>query len=799
MSKAVLCEFFSELHKGQQAAHIEVRMLPSGRKVWLPWPIFPEHQAFRQITPNIKDQIYFGVNLRNSTENGTDSNCLPSPIIRIDVDLKDLPQYTGGQTKESLLNASKEELAGYKLELKEDILAKAELHNIPPLYIVDSGHGVQVYWRREYATTHEDMRLFNKKMIALFDGDKDIHDPARILRLPFTKNIKNRKRPLLVEIIYADKDAYVTEEALEALPDPPEPEKKVAAPIPAQPLDTPTWKAPPSNDAKRAYAEAALARECEYLAAMPPDSGRNGQLNKAAHNVAMLVAAGILDEHRAKSELEAAAAASGLEAHEIPPTIKSGFEAGLKKPRDITTIGLNQTAVRAKLKGAQEQQQAGEKAKPKEKPEKEPKPTLGLLRDLLKADLDKEGHYKFHQIWKSWWEYKDGVYSELADEIMLQRADEILEKHGFDDLPTPQLKYILDKLGRTKGVRMQATSQKSNELNTRNGILNLETNEFKPHDPEYFSIIQSAAEYDPRAVAHNWKKFLMEAVPSQADRKTLQLFAGLCLTGDTSPQKALLLVGEGGTGKSTFSSVLSAVLGNLASSSAIQNIQDGSFLVGELVGKRMCVVSELPRAFDWIPFKRITGEDKITVDVKHKSPFAVKLDIKLIILSNIMPHLGEDSANSSITRRLLPVEFNVKPSQIDTGLLSRLTHPDELSGVLNWMLEGLRELEDQGMRFKDSETMNNLSQEILEESNRVITFLKDCCAMGDEFEARGKDLYRSYCSWCVEQGYKQLANNNFAKQLVAAADFLDFKIDKKRKSDGIRWQGLCVKSEHLVK
>lgn len=344
-------------------------------------------------------------------------------------------------------------------------------------------------------------------------------------------------------------------------------------------------------------------------------------------------------------------------------------------------------------------------------------------------------------------------------------------------------------MGREPAIGSRAVDQTAWELNTKSGILNLEDGTLSAHTPEYFSTIQSAAEYRPDAVAHDWLAFLDEAVPSRGDQELLQMFAGLCLTGDTSPQRALLLVGDGGTGKSTFVRVLQAVLGNLATSSALENIKDGSFLVGTLVGKRMCVVSELQRNVDWLPFKRVTGEDMISVDVKNKTPYTTKLDMKLIILSNVMPHLGDDTSNNSLMRRFLPVAFNVRPAVPDPTLEARLTDPQELPGVLNWMLAGLKMLQERGMRFPAGD-QSALAREIVEDSNLVISFLRERCTYQQGTEAPATELFEAYRTWSATNGYKALSAKRFATQLLAAGRYFGRSIDRERKRTGTSYLNL---------
>jgi hypothetical protein len=123
-------------------------------------------------------------------------------------------------------------------------------------------------------------------------------------------------------------------------------------------LDTPLEPAPPallellrSRRAERAapvvtrpvapghpYGQAALARECEALAAMGPNSGRNRRLFDAGIHLYALVAGGVLDDAQVEQALLAAAERCGLLATEAKATrltIKSARKIGMAHPHRV--------------------------------------------------------------------------------------------------------------------------------------------------------------------------------------------------------------------------------------------------------------------------------------------------------------------------------------------------------------------------------------------------------------------------------------------------------------------------------
>jgi len=87
------------------------------------------------------------------------------------------------------------------------------------------------------------------------------------------------------------------------------------------------------------YGRTALRAECEKLAAMPRDSGRNNALNSAAFNLFQLVAGDELDEEKdqVRERLFASAEACGLVVEDgaasVHATIESGAKAGWLQPR----------------------------------------------------------------------------------------------------------------------------------------------------------------------------------------------------------------------------------------------------------------------------------------------------------------------------------------------------------------------------------------------------------------------------------------------------------------------------------
>lgn len=83
------------------------------------------------------------------------------------------------------------------------------------------------------------------------------------------------------------------------------------------------------------YAIGALTRECDAIAAMPPDSGRNMALNKAAFRLGRHIGAGSIDLDTVRDALEHAARLSGLPQPEIDKVLRDNIDGGLVKGQEV--------------------------------------------------------------------------------------------------------------------------------------------------------------------------------------------------------------------------------------------------------------------------------------------------------------------------------------------------------------------------------------------------------------------------------------------------------------------------------
>ena len=203
-----------------------------------------------------------------------------------------------------------------------------------------------------------------------------------------------------------------------------------------------------------------------------------------------------------------------------------------------------------------------------------------------------------------------------------------------------------------------------------NGMYDCKEKRLLPHSPKYKAINQIPHEYKPDAV-HEGKRteeFLNFICPELDSREMLLQFSGYAHTKDVGQQKFLVLLGEGGSGKSTFirlmeSSVGSRNLSNISLTDLQQRF--ASFgLMGKLLNS--CADLEISALEDTAIIKKVLGEDTLRAEQKGRDAISFKNYAKLIFSTNELPVVKAEKTNG-FYRRLLVLPMNRVPEKKKIG------------------------------------------------------------------------------------------------------------------------------------
>lgn len=244
----------------------------------------------------------------------------------------------------------------------------------------------------------------------------------------------------------------------------------------------------------------------------------------------------------------------------------------------------------------------------------------------------------------------------------------------------------------------------------------------------------------------HWLRFLDFATGGDRDlQHYLAQIAGLCLTGDTSPQLVWFLYGDGGTGKSTFVRVLSKMLGSYATTVPMTaftagKADDRGADIAHIAGARLVTATETERgrALCEGRIKELTGGETVQARRLYQDFSAFTPQCKIILVGNHAPELSDTDA--SLRRRIKVIPFNRAPAHPDPDLTERLER--ELPGILDWALMGLQSYLGGGLMEPSIVTAESL--DYFDAQDEIGAFLDDECVMEPDAKSRTGDVFEAW-------------------------------------------------------
>ena len=302
----------------------------------------------------------------------------------------------------------------------------------------------------------------------------------------------------------------------------------------------------------------------------------------------------------------------------------------------------------------------------------------------------------------------------------------------------------------------------------------------------------------------NFNKWLSDLFYPE-DVATLQEYMGYSLLPTTIGQKILLIIGEGGCGKSIIKDILKPVFGEaMTAPMDLKEFFDDKFKIAELENQLVFYEDDINDAKldDASKFKKLaTGGLPITADRKFGQPFKFIPYCKFIMCGNSMLKCTSDKSDG-FYRRLLPLPTkpkNTKRKDIkDFGSLVAA----ESDGILQWMLLGLKRLIDNGWNFTISDRSNEYLQDFRELSDHLPSFMADCFVADDDKDFTNEELRIAYSKWCTENDIKPLLNktvkewlfNNCGKYGLKMVNSSNIVREDKYKRG---FKGGCFKEEYV--
>jgi putative DNA primase/helicase len=345
-------------------------------------------------------------------------------------------------------------------------------------------------------------------------------------------------------------------------------------------------------------------------------------------------------------------------------------------------------------------------------------------------------------------------------------------------------------------------------LGMKNGVLDLKTGKFRDARPDDYLTKQAGVEYVKDAKCPKWEKFLLDIFDGDEDLVLwLQKLVGYCLTGDTSEHFFNIFHGKGRNGKGVFFTVLGWMLGDYMgvanfSTFDASNRSEMTNDLASLKGARILLISETEKDkyLAEAKLKQVTGEDPIKCRFLNKEFFTYYPEFKIMMAFNYKPRIrGTDEGiwqrinlipctkrylnpdRQDDAKQIAKLKAAKKPVPLMNKRLRSQLH-GELSGILNWALQGLALYQADGLGFAPA--VEEATKKYRKDSDTLGLWLEECTALDVNAKVYKKRLYESYVEWTEANGMHAVKSSTFFEDLTERLVEEDEGVEYKRLTGG---------------
>lgn len=359
--------------------------------------------------------------------------------------------------------------------------------------------------------------------------------------------------------------------------------------------------------------------------------------------------------------------------------------------------------------------------------------------------------------------YHDGVWEPNGEQTIRRMLVDQLESEYSQHIK----REVIDRVRARKPRSRDDMGVPAGSVAVENGLLDLDEADIRPLRPDDNALWQMPVLYDEDADCPEFKEFLQEVCP-EGDRPLLQEFVGYCLLhNNVTHEKALMLLGPTDAGKSVFLRVITNLFGqdNTANQS-IQYIVNERWGLAELEGTPVNIRHDLdPEVIRKTgKAKEIISGNPMQAERKNQDPFEMQPTTKHIFSANRAPERNTD--DEAFWNRWLTVVFpeSIPREEQDPALIDSLTTDEELSGILNWAIEGYQRLTEQE-RFTNEPTPAENKERWEKFGSSVEQFLDAELTQDSEAQVAKDDVYKAYEEFASQQGMEVVTKSKLTREL----------------------------------
>jgi len=350
--------------------------------------------------------------------------------------------------------------------------------------------------------------------------------------------------------------------------------------------------------------------------------------------------------------------------------------------------------------------------------------------------------------------YEKGIWNITGKGLIKSTTENLLGMWSKNNIVNEVLEKIKRKTEITKKEFDNIPEYKRCFINGVLDIENIENVKFLPHSKEYNFKTKFPIVYNEKIKCPRIMKFVKETFYPE-DILQVQEWFGLHLPKLYLYKKAVIIHGPKNTGKSVFLNLLTKFLGiDNVSDLSLQKISSGKgFDLLVLKNKYANIHDDLSSKDlnDGGGFKMSVGDGYISGEQKFGDHDRFRNSAKQTFACNKIPSV-KDIDDDAYYDRFLPWKLDnvIDSNNKNIKLINELTTQEELSGLLNWALNGYYRLTKQN-KFSNEKTSEEIKELMIEHGDALAKFVNERLVESAGCKIIKKEMYQQYCHYCLSQ------------------------------------------------
>lgn len=284
-----------------------------------------------------------------------------------------------------------------------------------------------------------------------------------------------------------------------------------------------------------------------------------------------------------------------------------------------------------------------------------------------------------------------------------------------------------------------------------NGTLDPREKTVLEYDPEHYTTRRLNVAYEPKAKCPEWLAMLDRIFSDRPKKEReqiidfLQMLFGMALFGfkqgsPRSLRKALILVGESGTGKTSIAEVLRELFhANEVAAETVDQLST-PFGLAKIMSCRAIIADDAVKKsskLDPNVYKKLITGEPLTANIKYRDAIDFRFQGPVVITSNTIPKVNDET--DAVFGRSVMIRTSRVFSEADKAKLGKyreavpfLQAKGEFPGILNWAIDGGLIADELG-HYGELGELSNTSRQWRAENDIVFDFTTRFCVPDDGF------------------------------------------------------------------